>query len=275
MLDELSKMPVARRRRLGSRWGLGAVLLALTAWLCWTVVTSPNLDWAVIGSYLFAEPILSGVGVTLLLTVSTLLFGLVLGMLLALMRQSDNPVLSAAYTAYVWFFRGTPLLVQLVFWFNLALLFPRIGIGIPGTSLGWYGEANTLITPFVAALFGLALHEAAYMAEIIRGGFLAVPRGQVDAALMIGMTPAQASRRIVVPQAVRVILPALGNQFILILKGTSMVSVIGGGDLLTRAQQIYGQNYQVIALLLVASLWYLALVSLASIGQHYLERGLR
>ncbi|WP_271219724.1 amino acid ABC transporter permease [Streptosporangium carneum] len=275
MLDELSKMAIAPRRRLGSRWGLGALLLALTAWLCWTVVTSPNLEWEVIGSYLFAEPVLSGVGVTLLLTVATLVLGLLIGMLLALMRQSGNPVLSAAYAAYIWFFRGTPLLVQLVFWFNLALLFPRIGIGIPGTSLGWYGEANNLITPFVAALFGLALHEGAYMAEIIRGGFLAVPRGQVDAALMIGMTPGQAARRIVVPQAVRVILPALGNQFILILKGTSMVSVIGGGDLLTRAQQIYGQNYQVIALLVVASLWYLALVSLASIGQHYLERSLR
>ncbi|SES40696.1 polar amino acid transport system permease protein [Actinokineospora terrae] len=262
MLDTLHTLEVVRRRGFASRWGTGAVLVVVVGWLAYTVVTSPNLDWVVIGRYFFSTPVMEGVGTTLVLTFATLGIGLVLGAVLAMMRQARNPVAVAAASAYIWFFRGVPLVVQIVFWFNLALLFPTLG----------FAPTNAVITPFLAAMLGLGLHEAAYLAEVIRGGFLAVPRGQVDAALTIGMTPAQATRAIVLPQSVRVILPALGNQFILILKGTSLVSVIGGGDLMTRAQQIYGQNYQVIALLLVATGWYLVLVSLAGVGQRFLER---
>ncbi len=262
MLDTLHTLEIVRRRGFLARWGVGAVLVALVAWLVFTVVTSPNLDWVVIGKYFLSTPIMEGVGTTLVLTFATLGVGLVLGAVLALMRQSGNPVAIAAAGGYIWFFRGVPLVVQIVFWFNLSLLFPTLG----------FASTNEVITPFLAAMLGLALHEAAYMAEIIRGGFLAVPRGQVDAALTIGMTRATATWTIVLPQSIRVILPALGNQFILILKGTSLVSVIGGGDLMTRAQQIYGQNYQVIALLLVATGWYLILVTVAGIGQRFLER---
>ncbi|WP_242905707.1 amino acid ABC transporter permease [Actinomadura terrae] len=275
LLDRLDTLTIVPRRAVLARWVPGVVLAALAGWLVATVARSPNLNWGVVGDYLFAEPIMRGVGVTLVLTAATMVAGLLIGGVLALMRQSRNPVAVAVSAAYVWFFRGTPLLVQLVFWFNLALLFPRLGVGLPGTGLGWTAETNHVITPFVAALCGLALHEAAYMAEIIRGGFLAVPQGQIDAALTIGMTRGQAVRKIAVPQAVQVILPPLGNQFILILKGTSMVSVIGGGDLLTRSQQIYGMNYQVIALLMVASIWYLVLVSISSVGQYFLERAVR
>ncbi|MBM7774491.1 polar amino acid transport system permease protein [Actinokineospora baliensis] len=251
-----------RRKTWLSRWATGAILLAATGWLAVTVITSPNLDWVVVGQYFLSTPIIEGVGTTLLLTFATLGIGLVLGAALAMMRHAHNPVAHAAASAYIWFFRGVPLVVQIVFWFNLALLFPTLG----------FADTNTVITPLLAAMLGLGLHEAAYLAEIIRGGILAVPRGQVDAALTIGMTRAQATRTIVLPQSVRVILPALGNQFILILKGTSLVSVIGGGDLMTRAQQVYGQNYQVIALLLVATGWYLILVTAAGLGQRHLER---
>ncbi|WP_253841525.1 amino acid ABC transporter permease [Actinokineospora globicatena] len=251
-----------RRRGFAARWGVGAVLVAAVGWLAVTVATSPNLDWVVIGDYFLSTPIMAGVGTTLVLTFATLGIGLVLGAVLAMMSQSRNPVAGVAASGYIWFFRGVPLVVQIVFWFNLSLLFPSLG----------FAETNAVITPFLAAMLGLGLHEAAYLAEIIRGGFLAVPRGQVDAALTIGMTRARATRLIVLPQSIRVILPALGNQFVLILKGTSLVSVIGGGDLMTRAQQVYGQNYQVIALLLVATGWYLVLVTLAGIGQRFLER---
>ncbi|WP_018680398.1 amino acid ABC transporter permease [Actinokineospora enzanensis] len=261
-LDGLDTLEVVRRRRFAARWGVGAVLVAVLGWLVYTVAVSPNLEWTVIGKYFLATPVMEGVGVTLVLTFTTLGVGLVLGAVLALMRQSRNPVAVAAAAGYIWFFRGVPLVVQIVFWFNLALLFPTLG----------FAPTNEVITPFLAAMLGLGLHEAAYLAEIIRGGFLAVPRGQVDAALTIGMTRAAATRAIVLPQSIRVILPALGNQFILILKGTSLVSVIGGGDLMTRAQQIYGQNYQVIALLLVATGWYLILVTVAGVGQRFLER---
>ncbi len=271
-LARLTALPVRRRRHVWSRWVLGVVAVVVVAWLLWTIARSKNLNWNVVGTFLFAGPILHGVVITLVLTIATFAIGFILGVVLAVMKISKNPVLSLLCDGYIWIFRGTPLIVQLIFWFNLALLFPRIGVAIPGTGIGWTTDANTLIKPFMAALIGLSLHTAAYMAEVVRGGFLAVPRGQVDAALAIGMTPLEAQRRIVIPQAVRVILPPLGNQLIDILKATAIVSVIGGGDLMTQSQQIYGQNYQVIALLVVASLWYLVMVTVATIGQNRLER---
>jgi len=273
-LDRLSTLPTARKSRLWSRWVPAALVAVVAGFIGWAFISAPAMNWPVVAKYLFSAPILQGVATTLGLTIFTFAFGLLLGIVLALMRQSRNPVLVAVYAGYVWIFRGTPLLVQLVFWFNLALIFPYLGVRIPLWGIDWGGDTNTLITPYLSALIGLTLHTAAYMAEVVRGGFLAVPRGQVDAALAIGMSGLQAQRLIVIPQAIRVILPPLGNQFIDILKGTSIVSVIGGGDLMTRAQQIYGQNYQVIALLVVASLWYLVLVTVATIGQHYLEKAM-
>ncbi len=273
-LARLAALPLRSRSRILSRWVPAVVVGALAAAIGWAFVSAPAMNWPVVAQYLFSPRILAGVGTTLLFTVLTFALGLLLGIVLEVMRQSGNPVLRVIVDGYIWLFRGTPLLVQLVFWFNLALIFPVIGVRIPALGLTIGGSTNELVTPFLAALIGLVLHTAAYMAEVVRGGFLAVPPGQTDAAKAIGMTSLEAQRLIVIPQAVRVILPPLGNQFIDILKATAIVSVIGGGDLMTIAQQIYGQNYQVIAMLVVASLWYLALVTLATIGQHFLERGL-
>jgi polar amino acid transport system permease protein len=267
--------PERLRPRTHHRWGLwvsGAIVLAVTAALAKSVILSPAMDWPVVGGYLFDDAILSGVLVTLELTVLSQLISFLLGFSAAYGLQSGNRVLNAVSMAYIWFFRGTPLLVQLLFWYNLALIFPSIKLGIPLVGVHHEWMTNEIITGFTAALLGLGVNEGAYMAEIIRGGIISVPRGQMEAALSIGMRRDDALRRIVLPQTIRVIIPPTGNQFITLLKGSSLVSVIGGGDLLTRAQFIYGATYQVIPLLVVACLWYLALVSVASVGQYLLER---
>jgi polar amino acid transport system permease protein len=204
--------------------------------------------------------------VTLALTVASMLAGVLLGAVFAVMRMSENPVLRALSWAYTWFFRGTPVLVQIIFWFNLALLFPALGI------FGMEVSTNTLITPFIAAVLALGLNEGAYMSEIVRAGILAIDPGQSEAAQALGLTRSQTMRRIVLPQAMRVIIPPTGNEAISMLKLTSLVSVIAAQDLLTRAQQIYSRNFLVIELLIVVSLWYLLVTSVASVGQYYLER---
>ena len=272
-LDQNGVVTAARRPRLG-QIAASIVLLALLAAFVWTVAVNKNMHWDVVGTYLFHPLILKGVVSTLQLTMLAVLLAFVTGVVLAAMGQSRNPVLSTFAAFYIWLFRALPLLVQIVLWFNLALLFPELGIGIPGTSLyvGW--NTNHVITPFTAAILALAMHEAAYMAEIVRSGILSVPQGQTEAALTIGMTRGEALRRIVLPQALRVIIPPIGNQFIMVLKASALVSVIGGGDLLTSAQNLYAINYEVIALLLVASIWYMVIISITSIGQHYLEKRL-
>lgn len=273
-LHQLAGLRVRTKSRILSRWVPAALTLLIVGAIAWAFVTAPAMNWPVVGQYLFAPRILTGVATTVLFTVLTFVLGLLIGVVLAVLRQSGNPVLVAIVEGYIWLFRGTPLLVQLVFWFNLALVFPYLGVRVPALGIEIGGATNEVLTPFLAALVGLVLHTAAYMAEVVRGGFLAVPPGQMDAAKAIGMTRLEAQRRIVIPQAVRVILPPLGNQFIDILKATAIVSVIGGGDLMTQAQQIYGQNYQVISMLVVASLWYLVLVTAATVGQHFIERAL-
>lgn len=267
--------PIRIRAKTHQRWGMwifGLIVLLVVGSLVRSVVTNPHLNWPVVGQYLFNDAILSGVVVTLELTVLSQLISLVLGFAAAYGLQSSNPVLNAVSAAYIWFFRGTPLLVQLLFWYNLALIFPTLRIGVPFVGIEHEWMTNSVITGFTAALLGLGVNEGAYMAEIIRGGIIAVPPGQMEAALSMGMKRDDALRRIVLPQTIRVIIPPTGNQFITLLKGSSLVSVIGGGDLLTRAQFIYGATYQVIPLLVVACLWYLALVSVASAGQYLLER---
>lgn len=267
-------MVVANPRR---RWGeviLAVIIGCLLVTLGYSLVVNPNLHWDVVGEFFFAPAILDGIKTTLLLTVFSQSIAVVLGVFIALMQQSHSRMLSLSAKTYIWFFRGTPLLVQLVFWFNLALLFPNIGIGIPWTQLWWGIDTNRAISPFMAALLGLGLHEAAYMAEIVRGGLLSVGKGQMEAAMSIGMTRGKAHKRIILPQIIRVIIPPTGNQLITMLKASSLVAVIGGGDLLTRTQSLYSQNYEVMALLIIASFWYLLMVSIASIGQYYIERSL-
>jgi polar amino acid transport system permease protein len=171
----------------------------------------------------------------------------------------------------VWIFRGTPVLVQLIFWFNLALVIPTIGFGIPGTSLGFSVPTNDVMTPFVTALVGLSLNEAAYMAEILRGGLLSVDAGQTEAALALGMTEGRTTRRIVLPQAMRAILPPAGNELITCLKTTALVSIISYHELLGTVQGIYSVNYRTVELLIVASFWYLACTTLINVIQHFVE----
>lgn len=255
------------------RW-LAAVLTGLAlVWVGWSIAVNPNLHWDVVVDYQFDAVILQGLWVTTQLTVISMTVGVAIGIVVALMQVSSSRILRSAALAYVWFFRGTPLLVQLIFWFNLGLIFPEISLGIPfdGPKLiSW--STNSIITGFVAALLGLIINEGAYMSEIVRAGLQSVDPGQKEAAESLGMSPRKVMVRVVLPQAMRVIVPPTGNQFVSMLKTTSLVSVIAGADLLTVSQRIYLTNFEVIALLMVASIWYLVLTTLASLGQHFLEK---
>jgi polar amino acid transport system permease protein len=266
--EEIKAVPV---RRPG-RWIVAFVVLVIAASIVRAIVTNKRFEWHVVGQYLFDSRILHGVLVTLELTVLSMIIGIVLGVILAVMRQSPNPIVSGGSWIYIWFFRGTPLLVQLLFWYNVAALFPTIDLGIPFGPSFIHGHANSLITPFMAALFGLGLNEGAYMAEIVRAGIISVDEGQTEAAQSLGMTRLMTMRLIVLPQAMRVILPPTGNETISMLKNTSLVSVIAYTELLYSAQQIYDVNYQTIPLLIVASIWYLVMTSIAYVGQYFIER---
>ena len=265
-------MPPVPLARPG-RWVAATLVGLLVAWFGWIVVTNPNFQWAVVGRYLFSKDILDGVKLTIELTASAMAIGVTLGITAALMRLSDNALLRGAGTFYVVAFRGTPALVQLIFWFNLAALFPKITLGIPFFGPDWISvNANALITPFVAANLGLGLCEGAYMAEIVRAGILSVDAGQREAGLALGLTRAQIMRRIVLPQALRVIVPPTGNQIISMLKLSSLASVISVTELLAAAGLIYTRTYETIPLLIVASIWYLALTSVLTLVQRYIER---
>ena len=258
-------------RRPG-RWVAGLVVLVVAAALIRSVVTNARFEWSVVGDYLFDPRILHGAVITIELTVIAMAIGIALGLLLAVMRLSPNPLVSGASWFYIWFFRGTPLLVQLLFWYNIAALYPKIALGVPfGPSL-IHANANTLITPFAAGILGLGLNEGAYMAEIVRAGIISVDEGQADAAQSLGMTRLQTMRRIVLPQAMRVIIPPTGNETISMLKSSSLVSVIVVTELLYAGQLIYSVNFKTIQLLIVVSFWYIVLTSVLYVGQYYLER---
>lgn len=253
------------------RWVATAIVSALAAMMAASMVTNPRFRWGVVWEFLFSESILEGVRLTLILTVVAEALGIVIGVILAVMRLSPNPVLSRSAWAYIWFFRGTPLLVQLIFWFNIAALYPEVSLGIPFGPTLISGDANTLVTPFAVAILGLGLNEGAYAAEIVRGGIAGVDGGQSEAAKALGITHTQTLRRIVLPQAMKLIVPPLGNQTILMLKTTSLVSILALADLLYAAQAIYARNFQTMPLLIVVSLWYLVITSVLTVGQHYLE----
>ncbi len=255
------------------RLAIAVVLILVALSAAWDVAANQRYHWDVVISYLFAPQILAGAGLTIVLTVVSMTVGIALGTVLAVMRLSANPIVSTISRAYIWFFRGTPLLVQLIFWYNIAALYPVIAFGLPfGGPSVVLGSANVLISPLGAALLGLSLNEAAYMAEIIRGGIGSVDKGQYDAARALGMSPAKLMNRVILPQAMRVVLPPTGNQVISMLKGTSLVSVLAISDLLYSAQIIYANNYQTIPLLIVASLWYLLMTTILSFFQTKLER---
>jgi polar amino acid transport system permease protein len=237
-----------------------------------SLATNPNFDWGVVGQYFTSRLILTGLVRTLELTVIAMAVGIGLGVVVAVMRLSTNPIVSGAAWVYIWFFRGTPVLVQILFWFAISALYPRLSFGVPFGSEFVSADSNTLITPFVAAILGLGLNEAAYMAEIVRAGILSVDEGQVDASQALGMRRTLMLRRIVLPQAMRVIIPPTGNETISMLKTTSLVVVIGFDELLGSAQAVYSQSFQTIPLLIVASMWYLIVTSVLTVGQFYVER---
>jgi polar amino acid transport system permease protein len=267
--EDIKAVPV----RHPGRWIAAALIVVFGASIIRSIATNKRIEWSVVGHYLFDHRILHGVLVTIELTVISMAIGILLGIVLAVMRLSPNPVVKGASWFYVWFFRGTPLLVQLLFWGFIAAVYPRIDLGVPfGPSLV-HLNANSIITYFVAAILGLGLNEGAYMAEIVRAGILSVDEGQTEAASSLGMARLQIMRLIVLPQAMRVIIPPTGNETISMLKNTSLAIVLGGVfELLFEAQQIYAANYKTIQLLIVASIWYLVMTSVLYVGQYFIER---
>jgi polar amino acid transport system permease protein len=267
---EIEAVPV---RRPG-RWIAAVIVLVIAASIVRSFASNPNFQWHVVGQYLFDPRVLHGILVTIELTFLSMVIGIILGVVLAVMRLSPNPVVSGASWLYIWFFRGTPLLVQILFWYDIADLFPKgISIGVPfGGPALITGHANQLITAFVAALLALSLNEGAYMAEIVRAGIISVDEGQSEAAQSLGMSRLQTLRLIVLPQAMRVILPPTGNETISMLKNTSLIEVTALAELLYATQEIADVNFRPIPLLIVASIWYLAMTSVLYVGQYFVER---
>lgn len=260
------------RLRHPGRVIVALVCIAVVAGFAYALAVNPHLSWADVGYYIFFPKILAGVGVTIALSIISTVIGLVIGVVLAVMKLSSNPVAQLLSTLYIWFFRGTPVLVQLIFWFNLAFLFPTLVLAIPGTSIGYEWDTNTVMTGFNAAVLGLALNLGAYAAEIVRAGIQAVDLGQSEAASSLGMTSSQRLRIVVLPQALRIIIPPFGNEFIGMLKTTSLVYVVAGNDLMTNASQIYKENSKIMELLIVVSLWYMLLTAIATYLQSKLEK---
>jgi polar amino acid transport system permease protein len=265
---EIRAVPV----RHPGRWIAAAIVALIAISLIRSAIDNPNVHWDVVGQYLFDQRVLNGVVKTLELTGLAMLVGVVLGVLLAVMRLSPNWLIRGTSWFYIWAFRGTPVLVQILLWNFIAALYPTIDLGLPFGPSFIHLNAHDFITPFVAGLLALGLNEGAYMAEIVRAGIISVDEGQTEASKALGMTRGQTMRYIVLPQAMRVIIPPTGNETISMLKYTSLVSVIAVAELLYSVQLIYAQNFQQIPLLLVACIWYLAMTTVLSIGQYFLER---
>ncbi|CUX04099.1 amino acid ABC transporter permease [Rhizobium pusense] len=250
-----------------------AIAVLLCAQFLYSFVMSPYLDWDTVRQYLFNGAVLNGLMVSLQLTVIAMVASLLVAILIAIMRTSPSKIISAIAGIYVFIFRGVPLLVILIVIGNLGLFYKRVHIGIPFTDITFYSAPiQQLLTPFVASVIGLTLSASAYMSEIVRSGLLAINRGQHAASKALGMNSWMTLRYIVLPQALRVITPPLGNEFVNVLKATSLVSVIAGGDLLTITQSIAGSNYRTIEMMIVATIWYLVVISIVSVFQNVLER---
>ncbi|MFI8367204.1 amino acid ABC transporter permease [Streptomyces sp. NPDC085466] len=283
MTDKLSKDPTPTPPGSGSsatpyeaikavpvrhygRWISAVVVVALLGWLVYAF-SQGNIIWDTVWDKLFDPSIIDGLWNTIIISVASMALGLVLGILFAVMRLSKNPVTGAVAWLYIWFFRGTPVYVQLLVWFNLSLIFEYINLGPL-----YKNETVDVMTPFMVALLGLGLNEGAYMAEIVRAGIQSVDEGQTEAAHALGMSQTKTMRRIVLPQAMRVIVPPTGNEFINMLKTSSLVSAVQYTELLRASSNIGSTSSAVMEMLFVASIWYLALTSVFSVGQYYLER---
>jgi polar amino acid transport system permease protein len=266
--EDIKAVPV----RHPGRWVATALVVLIAVAIAHSVATNPGFEWSVVGSYLFNPRILHGVRLTVELTVVAMAIGIVGGIGLAMMRLSPNPLVSGASWLYIWLLRGTPLLVQLYFWNFVGALYHRFDLGIPFGPAFVHVNANSVLKPFVVCIVALGLNEAAYMAEIVRAGIISVDEGQHQAAASLGMSRLMIMRRVVLPQAMRVIVPPTGNEAISMLKNTSLASVIAYGELFYSVQLIYSANYRIIPLLIVASLWYLAMTSVMYVGQYFIER---
>ncbi len=275
--ESIKAVPV----RHPGRWVAGVVLLVLVAMAIHTLVFSQSqvpgqsgsrFGWSVVRQYLFSPLIVRGALITLELTVVSMIVGVLLGVLIAVMRLSKSRLISGVAWFYAWIFRGTPVLVQIYFWFFIAALYPHITLGIPFGPGFVTINLNSVLGAFWAASLALSLNEGAYMSEIVRAGIISVDEGQVEAAHSLGMRRGMALRRIVLPQAMRLIIPPTGNETISMLKTSSLASVIAVNELTHVANNISAQNYKTIQLLIVASIWYLAMTTVLSVGQYYLER---
>ncbi|WP_269858335.1 amino acid ABC transporter permease [Streptomyces sp. RPT161] len=262
---------IVPRRHFG-RWLAAGAALLVFAMVLNSLARNGAFQWAVVGDYFTTRAVFDGLLLTLWLTGAVMLLGFVLGTALAVMRLSANPVLRMLSWTHVWIFRSTPLLVQLLFWFNIGALYPTLGVGIPfGPQFVTVRTVN-LLGPTLTAVIGLTLHESAFAAETVRGGILSVDSGQTEAAQALGLGRWRVLRRIVAPQAMRSIVPTAGNMLIGTLKGTSIVSVLAVHDLLYSVQLVYNRTYQVIPLLMVATVWYVVVTTVLGVGQFYLER---
>ena len=269
-LDKVADYPVVRAK-YPWRVVAGVLIVVLLALFAIDTATNPSWDWPTFRSYLFEPSVISALGITLQLTVLTAIFGFAGGIIIAMMRMSGNPILSSASWGFTWLFRSIPLVVQLLLWGNISYLYPSLSFGLPfGPSV----EMSTvsLISSFGAAVIGLSLHEAAYFGEIVRSGLISVDQGQIEAANALGIPTSRQFRRIILPQAMRTIIPTAANEIISLLKATSVVFVLAIGDLFYQVQVIYGLNSRIVPLLMVATFWYVVLVTLMSIAQFYIER---
>ncbi len=257
------------------RNALAVVILLVATAVVVDFARRPALDWEVVWKYLFDPTVMTGIRNTLLLTVLSMALALVLSVVLANMRLSGNPLLRAIAGVYVWLFRSIPLLVLLILWFNIAIIYPRIALGIPFGPEWWATDTRNVVSGFWAAVLAFGLQQAAYTSEIIRASLLAIPTGQREAAAALGMTKVRTFFRIIFPQAMRIAVPPISNDTINLLKATSLAAFIAVPDLLYTVQTIYNRTYQIIPLLLVATIWYTVFVSLLSYGQYHLERALR
>lgn len=254
------------------RWVAVVATAVVLAQFLHGLVTNPGWEWDVFARFFAADAILKAVWVTLQLTFYGTALGFALGIVLAFMRLSASPFLKAVAFGYIWAFRSIPLIVQLLFWFNLAYLYKELSLGIPFGPTFLSFDTMGLVGAMSAAVLGLALHQAAYAAEIVRGGVLAVDGGQLEAAASLGIPRLRQLRRIVLPQAMRSILPNAANEIISLFKGTSIVSVMAIGELFYQVQVVYGRNGRVVPLLMVATAWYVLLTTALSVVQHYVER---
>ena len=269
-MDATEKPRLHRRGPFEYAAWVACVLVALG--VAHTLITNENYQWDVVAKYFTTSTVLRGLRLTIVLTVVVMIIGTILAMLIAVMRASSVRPVRLLASAYITFFRGTPVLVQLIFWFNIAALYPNIAIGIPFTDISQGVDVNKLLSATTAAIIGLSLNVAAYLAEIIRGGFASVDKGQIEAADSLGMSGATKLRRIIIPQAMPTIIPATGNQVIGMFKETSLVSVLGVAELLQSTQLIYARTYQTIPLLIVACLWYLIMTLALSYPQSLIEK---